>query len=140
MQKSCILLIIASMLTLAVSCVEKESGGNGDEPVPGGDEMFDFSTEQTVTLSLDYGFSGYSINFDVYVENPLNEDGLMNEELQPIYGAYTDASSQFSGTIKLPAYVDAIYVCSDYVGVPRCIELDVVNGVAAYMRCRYCLA
>lgn len=132
MQKSCILLIIASMLTLAVSCVEKEPGGNGDEPVPGGDEMFDFSTEQTVTLSLDYGFSGYSINFDVYVENPLNEDGLMNEELQPIYGAYTDASSQFSGTIKLPAYVDAIYVCSDYVGVPRCIELDVVNGVAAY--------
>ena len=52
MQKSCILLIIASMLTLAVSCVEKEPGGNGDEPVPGGDEMFDFSTEQTVTLSF----------------------------------------------------------------------------------------
>lgn len=120
-------------LCMMASCVEKDPG-NGDEPNPGGEteNYFDFATEQTVNLSLDYGFSGYSVNFEVYTENPYNEDGTLNEELKPIYGAFTDNQSQFSGSVKCPIYVETLYVCSDYVGVPKCMALDIENNVASY--------
>ena len=133
MRKSHFLLTIASLGMMAMpSCVDKEPGA-GNEPgtgMPG--EVFDFSTEQVVDLSLDYGFSDYSVNFEVYAENPYNEDGTRKENLRPIYGAFTDGNSKFDGSIKLPAYVSAVYVCSDYVGVPKCMELAVENNSVIY--------
>lgn len=115
------------------SCVEKEPElSNGANSGGATDGYFDFSTEQTVDLSIDYGFDNYSVNFKVYTENPYNEDGTSKKDLKPVYGAFTDNGSQFSGTIKLPTYVTTIYVCSDYVGVPKCLILPVENNAATY--------
>ena len=125
-----------SMLSLALvlgatSCVESRDlyqGPTSEENMtkdPGA--LFNFSTSNGVDLQLDYGYKGYSVFFEVYTQNPLNEDGTRNEEVA-LYKGYTDENSSFAGSLILPAAVKTVYIYSRYLGVPACVEAAVENN------------
>ena len=66
MRKS-LYLLSGAMLCLLASCVEKEPDGGLINETPNVGDVSDFSTEKTVTLNIDYGYSGYSAGFNVYI-------------------------------------------------------------------------
>ena len=124
-------LIIATICFFFTSCV-KNAINSGIEPEKPNVELFDFNTKSKVDLSLNYGFTGYSVPFEVYVDNPLDEDGLLKSDISPIYGAFTDSNSSFNGKIELPSSVSNIYVYSDAHGAPKLLERDINDARAEY--------
>lgn len=131
MRKS-LYLFSGAMLCLLASCVEKEPDGGLINETPNVGDVSDFSTEKTVTLNIDYGYSGYSAGFNVYIENPYNENGTKKEGIEPYYGGFTDENSRYSASMVLPAYVETVYLCSEYVGIPRCLVLNIENNAVSY--------
>ena len=125
------------LFTLAVvfmtlhSCVKGEDYYQPPVQKPESD-YFDFSTTRSVQLNIDYGFDGYSPLFEVYAQNPLNADFLIDEKIEPVFKAFTDANSSFLGNIAVPSYVDTLYVYSPNIGVNRCLKLPIVNSKATY--------
>ncbi len=129
MRKS-LCLISGTLLCMMASCVEKEPAAVGGE-MPFIAEISDFSTENEVTLDIDYGYEGYSTNFKLYIENPYNEDGT-RKDVEPYYGGFTDENSRYQAAVTLPAYVKTVYLCSGSYGIPRCLELKVENNAITY--------
>ncbi len=129
MRKS-IYLLSAAMLGLMASCVDKEPGGGGD--VPEINEIPGFSTVKDVAVNIDYGYDGYTTSFGIYIENPYNENGTMKEGVEPYFSAFTDENSSYNASVSLPAYAETVYLCSSSVGIPRCLELNVVDGAINY--------
>ena len=125
---------LAAFLTLAAcsSCVDSDKNLYEDTRIPITD-LFDFKTKAETNFVLNYGFEGYSVPFEIYTSNPLDDDGLLIENIAPIYAAFTDDNTSFSGNIELPAHLQKVYLYSDAIAIPRLIELDVVNGVAQYL-------
>ncbi len=97
-----IAVILAFNLT---SCIKKElfqgeeSGGTKTEEEGKGevtlDNYFDFSTTQTVQLTVDYGKDYPKAYFEVYAENPLvyHKEGAQvtkRDDLGHIAGGFTD--------------------------------------------------
>lgn len=121
---------------LLSSCVKKDffdsmnQGGNEQKPI---EEYFDFKTTSEVSVVINYGFENYVVPFELYLENPYDQEGNRIEAILPFFGAFTDANSSFSGAIKLPAHIETVYVCSDYVGIPPLLELEVVDNSVAYV-------
>ena len=125
------LTILASVISIA-SCVQNDVyNADLNEKSPSSD-YFSFETSSEVNLKINYGYQDYSVPFMVYTTNPYNEEGIKDESITPIFGAFTDENSSFSGTVKLPAYLDKIYVCSDYIGIHKVMELNIVNNTATY--------
>lgn len=123
------LVLISSVLVLSLSsCVKNEI----DYKIPEESEYFDFSTQRTVSLSLNYGFTGYRVNFSVYTESPYDETGVMKDNVKPILGNFTDANSSFNGKIVVPSSVRKLYICSNDVAIPKCVTVDINNNVASY--------
>lgn len=131
MRKSLYLLSGILSCMVVVSCVDKEPDGVVNGSTPGVDEIRDFSTEKDVTLTIDYGYKGYSPSFSIYTENPYDQDGE-KKDIEPYYGGFTDDDSRYNAKMTLPAYVDTVYLCSDCAGVPRCLALGVDNGTVRY--------
>lgn len=123
-------LVCAIPLIALASCMQEYDVYNDNKQPESA--YFDFSTSKDTKLTLDYGFTGYSFLFEVYTQNPFDSNYNRVEGLNPAYKAYTDKNSSFNGEVTLPAYVKTIYVCSDAVGVPTCIELQINNGSASY--------
>ena len=125
------------LFTLAVvfmtlhSCVKGEDYYQPPVQKPESD-YFDFSTTRSVQLDIDYGFDGYSPLFEVYAQNPLNADFLIDEKIEPVFKAFTDINSSFSGNVTVPSYVDTLYVYSPSKGVNRCLKLPIVDSKATY--------
>ena len=109
------------------SCEETEKF-NIEENNDPKSEVFDFKTRADVFLSLDFGFDGYSVPFEIFTSNPLDEDGRLIAGKSPIFAAFTDKYSSFQGKIELPAHTSKVYMYSDATAIDRLTELDVVNG------------
>lgn len=125
------------LFTLAVAFVTLHSCVKGQDyyepPVQKPEsDYFDFSTTKAIQLSIDYGFDGYSPLFEVYAQNPLNSDYQLDTKIEPIFKAYTDANSSFSGNITVPSYADTVYIYSSSKGVNRCLKLPIVDSKASY--------
>lgn len=97
---------------------------------------FDFSTIQTVNLSVDYSaFQTYGpVFFSVYNENPFvgeGENEHIDENITPVFEDYTDANGRYNKSVKLPAYAQHLYVVTgNFLVTKSMVEADVVNGVA----------
>lgn len=128
---------IYGLFTLAIvfmtlhSCVKSQDYYEPPVQKPESD-YFDFSTTKSIQLDVDYGFDGYSPLFEVYAQNPLNADFLINSKIEPVFKAFTDVNSSFSGNITVPSYADTVYLYSPNIGVNRCIKLPIVNSKATY--------
>lgn len=94
-------------------------------------KIFDFSTVKNVKVSINYGYTGYRIEFSVYFANPLNPANAKNN-LPPIFAGVTDYNSSMTCELQMPAFTDTVFVCSNNIGVPQYLALPVVNGQAKY--------
>ena len=112
MRKTAQLLFTALLVISTVSCVNNEYSLFEDPRLPES-ECFDFKTKTEVTLSINYGFEGYSVPFEVYSTNPLDENDVKIEDKSPIFAAFTDINSSFTGDITLPTHTETIYLYSD---------------------------
>lgn len=129
-NKCFLLALIGSFLFLA-ACESDNIYHKNEEPRLPKEKYFDFSTSSEVTLSINYGYTGYSVLFSLYLENPIGEDGW-KENLAPYYSAYTDQNSTFSGKITLPTNVKFVYLSSAGIGTPSNLKLDVINNSITY--------
>ncbi len=123
--------IICLLLTL-YSCIRinpSNKPGIKDE-----NEYFDFNTTEKIYLSLDYGFDNYSFLFDVYAENPLDQNLMMKESVKPIFRAFTDDNSSFVGTIEVSLKSEKLYICSEAIGVPFLTEIQIIGDKASYVQ------
>ncbi len=103
--------------------------------LPPADNYFDFNTDNKVALDIQYNIPGYQALLAVYTENPIDDrDGIrtLKEGITPVFKAYTDQNCNYSGEITLPTAVKKVYLCSGYLFVPECIELEIANGQITY--------
>lgn len=141
-MKSCVKLAFLTVLSIAaVSCNDTNVfDPNAEKPGPEVPakvaNSFDFSTVQTVNLSVDYSsFKTYGqVEFSVYAENPYiveGDDERLDENILPIYENLTGTDGKFSMNIELPAYAKHLYVVTgNFFVTDRMIEVNVENGVA----------
>ncbi len=94
--------------------------------------LFDFSTIDKVKIDIDYGYDGYMALFSIYAENPFTDDGHKVAGLEPIFKSYTDANSEFHSTISVPIASDKLYLYSDAIGLPWCVEMPISNNAASF--------
>ena len=134
-------LMYVCLIAVGVSCTDGDDFADGKEekstPSKTNANDFDFSTTQKVDLIVDY--SSYTLYgpvlFSVYNENPIvNEDtgyDYVDESIEPIFEAYTDANGKFDKTIELPAYAKRLHVVTGnfMIGLKR-VATEVANGSA----------
>lgn len=109
----------------------------GKEPLPDPGMVPDFSTRTTVNLMVDYVAPSVKTPFEVYTEYPylVQPDGsVVKKEIEPVFAAYTDDNGLFSGQMLLPTVVSTVFLCTPSLGLPRCVDVAVVNGTASYKR------
>lgn len=94
---------------------------------------FDFSMRKKVQLNVNYGFEGYSVLCEVYVQNPINENFKKDESISAVYKIFTNRNSAFSGEIEVPSFADTLYLYSPSRGVNRLLKVPIENGVATYL-------
>lgn len=91
----------------------------------------DYSTTRTVDLQVNYDVAtGYVSTYDVYTENPLNADGTLKADLQPITGGINIAG--LNKKRVLPAYASELYLYSTDLFIPKLMYAKVENGVASF--------
>ncbi|NCC09099.1 MAG: LruC domain-containing protein [Bacteroidia bacterium] len=125
------LVVIALAMTILQSCIKEEDFSQTTPPKPES-EYFDFSSMQSIQLNIDYGFDGYTALFEVYTENPFDENRSKITSVESAFKAFTDGSCSFSGKIEVPAHTTKIYLYSTSRAIPRCIEVPIINGTATY--------
>ena len=124
--------ILCAILLLS-SCVEKYLyNPKNDKQQKPAEEYFDFKTSNEVTLNIDYGFTDYIANFQLYLTNPYDEEGNRIEDCQPFFGAFTDSHTKFTGKLNIPSHIETVYICSDYLAIPRLLEVEVVDNTITY--------
>lgn len=101
------------------------------EKLPSMDGYFDFNTVESQTLKVNYNIPGYKASFAVYTENPVvysEGERRLKEGVFSVFEAYTDDNCNYEGYITLPVTVEKVYIYSDYMFVPQCVEVEIVNN------------
>lgn len=121
---------VALMLGLS-SCVPEKN--YYEEPPAKETNMSEYSTKQTVNLTIDYSRADSKVLFYVYDKNPLIFSGngnsiALQESIAPLDAAWTDDNGKYSGVMTLPAYVKDIFiVTSAFYAIPL-MEGSITNG------------
>lgn len=127
-----ILMIILMAVTMLTSCLKHDFSDIPENPKEQAN-TFDYSTVQTVTMNVDYSScKAGSVFFSIYAENPMTDDSepALNPVVEPVFEAFTNAAGIFNETVKLPAYVQHVYVYSGNLFVTdQLMECDVKNGI-----------
>jgi LruC domain-containing protein len=96
---------------------------------------FDFSTTQSVNLTVDYSACGAGVVFfSVYGEYPLSddEDPVLKNDVQPVFESFTDQSGIFNTAVTLPAYAEHLYIYTgNFFVKEQLLECNVQNGSAS---------
>lgn len=150
--KSFTLFFFAFVTIILQSCV-KESDYFQETAKKPESSYFDFATKRNVTLNVDYGFIGHTALLEVYTLNENSNNTSFKERIisnkkilndsemaslnvklnpEPIYKAFTNSNCSFTGQIEIPSYVNKIYICSESLGIPRCLEIEIKDNVASY--------
>lgn len=137
-KKVLISLTMASLLTMSCSNKEMfdEAMGQQKSQTEIKSNDFNFSTQQTVSLSVDYSaYETYGpVFFSVYTESPFEGDEeniRMKEDVQPIFETYTDNDRKYIGTVTLPSYAKKLYVVTgNFLVQQTVIETEIANNAA----------
>lgn len=126
--------VLFCTLLFASSCLDKEKNLYVELTY---DQYFDFSLNQEVALTVDYGFSNkdYTVLFELYDQNPLEtkEDGTQEKkEIEPVYRAATDGSGKYSGSISLLSELSEVWLYSDYPGTVSLAKLEIKNHALSF--------
>ena len=133
-KKFLVLVGLVSLVT--TSCMNKDVFDEGAAPKKevGPSNSFDFSTLQTINLSVDYSaYETYGpVFFSVYAENPFegSEEAMqMKEGIKPIFESYTSSDRTYNGTITLPSYAKKLYIVTgNFLVQQTLIEAEVANN------------
>lgn len=125
-----ILLLCASLFA---ACEKKSLYKGGEEGGSGTASTFDFSTEQSVTVNVNYDVpTGAIIEFEAFTENPMYVDDngsyLKKDNVQPFIIGHTDKNGSFSMDVVLPAFASEVYVYTPMVGVSTLMSGKISNG------------
>lgn len=128
-QISCLLLCAS----LFAACERKSLYKGGEEEGSGTASIFDFSTEQSVTVNVNYDVpTGAIIEFEAFTENPMfvDENGsyLKKDNVKPFIIGHTDENGAFSMDVVLPAFASEVYVYTPMVGVSTLMSGKIGNG------------
>lgn len=94
------------------------------------EDAFDYATTKVTPIAVDYGIKGNKAVFEVYDENPLDENSKKKEGVTSLLKVYTDENSKYTGKINLPIAASKVYLYSESYGLPTCVETDVtVSGI-----------
>jgi LruC domain-containing protein len=124
-------LILCFILLCGIACENKDLFQGQQKGRLPQEDYFDFSTSTGVHLDINYGYTGYTVLFSLYLENPIDENGW-KKDAKPFFSAYTDQNSSFEGNVQLPISAKTIYLCSDEIGIPSCLALDINNNSIQY--------
>lgn len=128
-QISCLLLCAS----LFAACEKKSLYKGGEEGGSGTASTFDFSTEQSVTVNVNYNVPiGAIIEFEAFTENPMYVDDngsyLKKDNVQPFIIGHTDKNGAFSMDVVLPAFASEVYVYTPMIGVSTLMSGKISNG------------
>jgi len=128
------LAFVCAGISVFTGCTDKDYYDPENDPDYVGKEPsnLDFSTTQRVKFNFNYDApKGFVSVFDVYTENPLDENGVLRSDVSPIAGGINAAGvSQITRTI--PAYVNELYVYSPNLFVPLLSKAKIENGMASF--------
>lgn len=134
---SVLLLAVATLCGCQTDLYDPNSGNNGNNGNNGAKveaNPFDFSTTQSVKLSIDYSASGAgSVFFSIYDEYPMTDDTdpMLRQDIQPVFEAFTDKSGIFNSVVTLPSYAEHLYIYTgNFFVKEQLLECDVQNGSA----------
>lgn len=129
-QLSVYVLCLFAYTFFFTGCKKDVYDPNKNEPKVDG---FDYATRSVKTLDIDYGVEGYKAVFELYAENPIvTENGVSKkkEGVKSFFTNYTNEDCQYTGSINLPTAMDKVYLYSENLGLPQCVELEVgKNGI-----------
>lgn len=124
--KTTYLLLFIPILFLS-SCVSDFEG-------PEKSDYFDFATVQKYTLDLNYSKRNDSkVFFEIYKENPVNENGQKLNGLKPIAKGFTDKNGRANFDVFIPSGLKRFYVYTSDLGVPSLLEAFAENNVIKFV-------
>lgn len=141
MKQRCLpdFLMVMTVMLLGVmaGCTEKDlyDPNYGKEPLPDPSTYFGFEMRGDVTLSVNYGLPGFTTLLEVYDENPMetiDNTPVKKQGVEALFKIYTDDNGKYEGKMNIPTSVTSLYLYTDSWGLPRCVKLNVENGVASY--------
>lgn len=140
MKKKTLLAIICIAATpfFATSCLEQL---DVYVKVPA-DKFFDFNLSQKVNVTIDYGFKGkgYQVLFELYDQNPIEENAnneLVKKNIEPVYRATTDEDGKFSGEIQTMSALSEVWLYSEYPGTVSPVQLTINEGQISFNQTEY---
>ena len=140
MKKNILLAIICIAATqfLATSCLQQL---DVYVKVPA-DKFFDFNLSQKINVTIDYGFKGknYQVLFELYDQNPIEENGnneLVKKNIEPVYRATTDKDGTFTGEIQTVSALTEVWLYSEYPGTLSPIQLTINEGQISFNQTEY---
>lgn len=125
--KALILCLLSSVVFFGCQKVES----NAPKVTPK-EKFFNFSTTNTITANINYGFKDYLAVFELFENYPLDSEMVLKTDEQPLYRGATDKNGVFNGEVTLPSYINHVYLYTDFIGAISPVKLDVVNGRISY--------
>ncbi len=124
-----VLTAVLCAAALLSSCMKFEGT---TPPVQSPDDFFDFATTRDYNLVVDYNLTD-TVQFEVYAEDPFSEvttlagfvQRVKNNDIKPIFRAFTDDKGYFEGTMQSPSYDRDFYIFCNYPGAPALVKATV---------------
>lgn len=122
---------------LLAGCMEKDlyDPNYGKEPLPDPSEYFGFETRGDVKLSVNYDVPGLVALLEVYDEDPMevvDNVPVKKEGVEALFKIFTDGNGKYEGKMNIPTSVETVYLYTSSWGVPRCVKLDIKDGMASF--------
>lgn len=92
-------------------------------------EHFDFSTTQKISLDINYG-SGIGANALVQIYEHFPDEGSSTE---PLYQISTDEEGLIRNVIKLPTYIEEVWLVNHRFGMPEYVHCTIEDNTIRYV-------
>lgn len=72
---------------------------------------------------------------EVYDEDPMevvDNVPVKKEGVEALFKIFTDGNGKYEGKMNIPTSVETVYLYTSSWGVPRCVKLDIKDGMASF--------
>jgi hypothetical protein len=132
-----IALTIVGLLPLISGCIDNKDWYNAEETAKIKSTLYDFKLRNEIALQVNYNTINYPVEVQLYDENPLaktEEGAIVRSSAEPLYIGYTDQSGILNTKVEIPKAAKTVYLFTNNIGVPECIETKVENSAISFTR------